>query len=548
MLPPHARLILCAFVSILQEGARGFGALQGTDEMLNEQAEARLARAGGVEKTKASHRDRKVFPHEDTNEGCGQWAEDGECAKNPAYMQDACKYSCAPAELQVVESPTNGTAGIFVNGTQICPIRIEGKTRGLHGAGSAILKINNTQMRNLELLWYDGRSEKRYWVIDARGSFEIQTRAGDRWRLRMKSGELAAEIRVGDATRQQYAIPPCLPPSQMDEAVAAAAYDVVPPLLDELEQCAPWGHLSETQPSPGMHVVCILNRSMPEGLQTELAVYADGWTGGVRTSRSSSGGGGGGGDGASGSAVERAGPSHSFRLPNSTALLGGGGHSASKGWWAALLGGDSEVSDIEAIAYFIMRRLHTPSRGPQHNAPGVYLPSGRRLHTAAEVLSAPCVLVFEGGMWTWPAGEVGRVHELQIDDGAHVRNVSLTTMSLFPRVLLASNFLTDSEAELIISRADGHMFKSGVSLKAADAGKSSSDYRTSSQWSFPLWDRQILALDRRVQQLTRIPMTHAEQIQVLRYQPWEHYTAHHGELTKASLVKASLRLFHQPCP
>ena len=71
------------------------------------------------------------------------------------------------------------------------------------------------------------------------------------------------------------------------------------------------------------------------------------------------------------------------------------------------------------------------------------------------------------------------------------------------------------------------MFKSGVSLKAADAGKSSSDYRTSSQWSYPMWDKGILPLDRRVQQLTRIPMTHAEQIQVLRYNPHEHYTAHH---------------------
>ena len=46
--------------------------------------------------------------------------------------------------------------------------------------------------------------------------------------------------------------------------------------------------------------------------------------------------------------------------------------------------------------------------------------------------------------------------------------------------------------------------------------KKSEDYRTSSQWSYPLWAPDILALDRRVQQLTRIPMTHAEQIQVNR--------------------------------
>ena len=44
-----------------------------------------------------------------------------------------------------------------------------------------------------------------------------------------------------------------------------------------------------------------------------------------------------------------------------------------------------------------------------------------------------------------------------------------------PRVLLVSDFLQEDEAERIIRRADGHMFKSGVSLKAADAGKSSAD-------------------------------------------------------------------------
>lgn len=117
--------------------------------------------------------------------------------------------------------------------------------------------------------------------------------------------------------------------------------------------------------------------------------------------------------------------------------------------------------------------------------------------------------------------------ELEVDDGAATRDVRLTTLSLFPRVLLASNFITEQEAQLITSRADGHMFKSGVKLKAADAGKAASEYRTSSQWSFPLWEEAIQPLDQRVQQLTRIPLTHAEQIQVLRYHPGEHYTAHH---------------------
>lgn len=434
----------------------------------------------------------KIRPDEDASEHCAVWAEDGECTKNPSFMQSECKYSCAPAELRAAlpsEPEYDSSSAVFVNGTQLCPIRMAGERSANGHSGGVVLKVANQQMRNLELLWYNGRTEKRYWVVDARGEFTISTRSGDRWRLRMKSGELAAEILVGDETQQLYSIPHCLPPSQQAEAELAATHDLTLPTAAELDRCAPWAHLSRIEPSPGMHVVCILPHSPADatgGMHT-LAVYADGWTGG----------------GVAADGSQRPLPSHAFNLPR------------------------SGTSDVEAIAYFIMRRLHTPTRGPKHNAPALFLPSGERLHTVADVLAAACVLVFEGGMWVWPGGEVGRVHELQVADGEHMRNVSLTTMSLFPRVMLASNFLTEREAELIISRADGHMFKSGVSLKAADQGKASSDYRTSSQWSFPLWDDEIRALDRRVQQLTRIPMTHAEQIQVLRYQPWEHYTAHH---------------------
>jgi len=71
------------------------------------------------------------------------------------------------------------------------------------------------------------------------------------------------------------------------------------------------------------------------------------------------------------------------------------------------------------------------------------------------------------------------------------------------------------------------MFKSGVALKTADAGHKDAEYRTSSQWSFPLWEDAIMPLNRRVQQLTRVPVSQAEQIQVLRYNHMEHYSAHH---------------------
>ena len=53
-------------------------------------------------------------------------------------------------------------------------------------------------------------------------------------------------------------------------------------------------------------------------------------------------------------------------------------------------------------------------------------------------------------------------------------------------------------------------------------------YRTSSQYSLsPSQTDPLVALSRRVQLLTRLPIENVEQIQVLRYFESQHYSAHH---------------------
>ena len=88
--------------------------------------------------------------------------------------------------------------------------------------------------------------------------------------------------------------------------------------------------------------------------------------------------------------ASRPAPSHSFVLPPDT-------------------------GSVEAVAHAVMRRLQVMRRGPQHQQPALYLPSGARLSSVAEVLAAPCVLVFEGGLWMWPAVEVGHRIELEVE-------------------------------------------------------------------------------------------------------------------------------------
>ena len=80
-----------------------------------------------------------------------------------------------------------------------------------------VLHVINEHMGNLELLYVSGDTERRYWVIDARGDFKINTREGDVWYLRTKTGTLAAEITVGSDARQKLTIPRCLPEAQLEE-------------------------------------------------------------------------------------------------------------------------------------------------------------------------------------------------------------------------------------------------------------------------------------------------------------------------------------------
>ena len=136
----------------------------------------------------------------------------------------------------------------------VCPIRLSGGSAGARG-GSVELHIINEHMGNLELLYVAGSTERRYWVIDARGDFKISTRAGDVWYLRTKTGTLAAEITVGSDARQELTIPRCLPEAQLEATAAATAHDVPTPAVGLLEACAPWSLLSASEPSPGVHAV-----------------------------------------------------------------------------------------------------------------------------------------------------------------------------------------------------------------------------------------------------------------------------------------------------
>ena len=164
--------------------------------------------------------------------------------------------------------------------------------------------------------------------------------------------------------------------------------------------------------------------------------------------------------------------------------------------------------------------------------------------------SPRAVFVFEAGNWIWPGVREGfeQVALLRGGDGdaaAHgggvggggerggnpgnppPKQVMIRTKSLQPLVLEVFDFLDGHEADHIIERSRHHVAASGVSLKDADKGKEATVWRTSHTYFLAARDDDRLnVIEARVQSMTRLNISHAEHMQVLRYDEGGHYMAH----------------------
>jgi len=115
------------------------------------------------------------------------------------------------------------------------------------------------------------------------------------------------------------------------------------------------------------------------------------------------------------------------------------------------------------------------------------------------------------------------------------RNITIETLSMKPLVLSISGFLSHDECDYIAKKATPSMQYSGVSLKDADKGKAASNWRTSQSTFLAAHDDDILKeIEHRTASLTRIPRSHQEYVQVLRYGTTEKYDAHHDYFDPAS--------------
>lgn len=166
-------------------------------------------------------------------------------------------------------------------------------------------------------------------------------------------------------------------------------------------------------------------------------------------------------------------------------------------------------------------------------SPGMFTASGRMLplgKTLAEV-GVPAyrtgLVLILGGVWHWPPIREGFVRPLHGFVHAHGEQLGLKTLALRPRVFGVESFIADAECDRTLEVAGPKVAKSAVSVKDADKGKAVDTWRTSENTFMPSKGDPVLeGLDERVQNMTRIPISHSEHIQVLKYDINGRYLAH----------------------
>ncbi|CAM9884149.1 unnamed protein product, partial [Ectocarpus sp. 12 AP-2014] len=173
-------------------------------------------------------------------------------------------------------------------------------------------------------------------------------------------------------------------------------------------------------------------------------------------------------------------------------------------------------------------RLDDVGPDPPNKFPwAMYTPDGqRRISSLEDAIASRLVFIFKGGNFIWPGVEVGHVqtvHGLET-----LGSIDMKTLSMEPLVFEARNFLLDEECKHIREKADPHMKPSPVSLMDHDKGKPDTNWRTSTTYFMPSTrDPLLQGIDRRVEEFTRVPKSHQEQVQVLKYDKGQRYTAHH---------------------
>lgn len=203
-------------------------------------------------------------------------------------------------------------------------------------------------------------------------------------------------------------------------------------------------------------------------------------------------------------------------------------HGQGKGNQTLTLGSPEIAKDVFYAELTARLNLDEPGTDPPNKFPwAMFTPDGqRRIWSLEDAVESSLVFIFKGGNFIWPGVEVG--HTQVVEGLQTLGSIEMTTMSMEPLVFEAKDFLLEEECRHIRDKADPHMKPSPVSLMDHDKGKPDTNWRTSTTYFMPSTNDPMLeGIDKRVQEFTRIPRSHQEQVQVLKYDKGQRYTAHH---------------------
>lgn len=162
----------------------------------------------------------------------------------------------------------------------------------------------------------------------------------------------------------------------------------------------------------------------------------------------------------------------------------------------------------------------------------MFTPLGDPLDHAAQLSAGALANVYEGGQFILPGWSIGHVTYVEIpvvDQETHVesfRTIPVRTVSLRPLAFSLEGFLTDEECDFVIGWAKQRLVRSRLAFMDG-SNKEEEDVRTSTQVFMPRGgSRTIADLEHRAHNLTRLPYSLGENIQVLKYEPGQKYGAH----------------------
>lgn len=187
--------------------------------------------------------------------------------------------------------------------------------------------------------------------------------------------------------------------------------------------------------------------------------------------------------------------------------------------------------DMEAFTEAVegkLLQIPTPSdeRARELKQPTAYFtPDGERLNKDIEELKDRIVFLFEGGQFIWPGVRVG--HKTLVKDTFGRGDLVMETISMTPLVFSVEEFLRDDEIDVILELSLPHLAPSGVTLQDGHENRPATDWRTSTTyWLDSSSHRVVQDIDRRTADLVKVPVSHQESVQVLRYEKTQHYDQH----------------------